>query len=136
MKIPKITLKMAEQAVKEHSFKLDKKVCSKKRAKKANKFEKKHGFRLEDSWNLDNSIACFILPRLLYLRENTIGIPGTLVIELGDGGKEAWDEILKTMIYGFYLYITKEDYDFTEEEKEIWKRTKELFVEYFESLWY
>ena len=136
MKILKITLKMAEQAVKDHHFKLHKKVYSKKRLKKANKFEKKHGFRLEDCWNLDNSIACFILPRLVYLRENGVGMPANFAPEFRGGGEEAWDEILKTIIYGFYLYITKEDYDFTEEEKEIWKRAKELFIEYFESLWY
>lgn len=137
MEIPKITLKMAEKAVRKHQFKIKAgKFYSKKQQKEADVFEKKHGFCFEDAWNLDNSIACFILPRLVYLRKVGNGMPASFATEFGGGGEEAWDEILKTMIYGFYLYITKEDFDFTEEEKEIWKKTKELFIEYFESLWW
>ena len=142
MTIPKITRKEAERVVKKYSFKIDKgRHYSKKRIKKANKFEKKHGFRYEDVWNLDNAIACFILPRLVQLRDIHHGVPHSFVkgnafeersIEEAD---KKWTETLDKIIYGFYLYITKELYEMNKEEKELFNEAISLFKEVFTSLW-
>ena len=45
--------------------------ASKKQKKKARAFYKKYGFRYEETWNLDHTLACYILPRLAYLRDTT-----------------------------------------------------------------
>ena len=116
---------------------------AKKRARKARRFEKKWGFAYEECWNLDNTIAKFLYPRLAHLRDNHMGSPSQLLDIDYIGGKvvdentvhEKWDYILDTMTRGFYLYTTKEDYEMTEEEKALWKETKQLFVKYFECLW-
>lgn len=134
MKVPKISLKEAEKAVKKASFKIEAgELYSKKRQKKADKFEKKHGFRYEDAWNLDNSIACFILPRLIQLRDTTCGYPGSFVVE--ENGFEKWQEILNEMIYGFYIYVVKDSLFWDDEDKKAWFRAKCWFIKYYESLW-
>lgn len=117
---------------------------AKKRARKARRFEKKWGFRYEECWNLGNTIAKFLYPRLAYLRDNHIGSPAAIQDIEEASGKivdenyvhKKWNEVLDTLTRGFYLYATKEDYEMNEEEKELWKETKRLFVKYFECLWY
>ena len=134
MDVPVITLKQAEKAVRKHQFKIKAgKFYSKKRQKKADDFEKKHGFRYEDSWNLDNSIACYILPRLVWLRDTTHGYPSEFVKEK-DGAKE-WEKILNEMIYGFYLYVSKDSALWDDDEKKIWLRAKCWFIKYYSNLW-
>lgn len=144
MKIPKITLKEAEKVVKEHSFKIDKNGhYSKKRIKKADKFEKKHGFRYEDVWDLDNVIACFVLPRLVRLRDVHYGVPQAFFKDnesefKGLTVKEAdkkWTETLNKIIYAFYLYITKESYEWQGEEEKIVEEGLDLFRTHFGALW-
>lgn len=138
MDVPVITLKQAEKAVKEHTFKIKEgRFYSEKDEKRANKFEKKHGFRYEDSWNLDNSIALFILPRLIHLRDTQHGFPTYFEETYGveGGGAAAWERVLNEMIYGFYLYITKDRLDWTDEDKKIWFRTKCWLCRYYENLW-
>lgn len=143
METPKITRKQAEKAVKEYSFKICKeKGYSKKRVKKADKFEKKHGFRYEDVWNLDNTIACFILPRLVQLRDVHCGVPNYFIEQVGDSTDDTvikkadkkWTKALNKMIYAFYLYITT-DFNTTEEEKQAIKEGFELFNTHFSALW-
>lgn len=134
MNVPVITLKEAEKAVRKHKFQVKKgKFYSKKQQKKADKFEEKHGFRYEDAWNLDHSIACFVLPRLVQLRDTTHGYPSEFVKE-ADGAKK-WEKILNEMIYGFYIYVTKDHVNWTDEDKKIWFTTKCWFCKYFENLW-
>ena len=145
MEIKKITLKQAEQAVKKHSFKIDKKHghYDKKTIKKANKFEKKHGFRYEDAWDLDNAIACFILPRLIQLRDTRRGYPASFIKDLsGNPTKEQdeiadkeWNNILNKIIYAFYIYITIEFYKVDKEKTEIVEEGLDLFRKYFSSFW-
>lgn len=144
MSVPKITLKQAEKAVKEYGFKICKKAgYSKKRIKKADKFEKKHGFRYEEVWNLDQAASCWLLPRLVQLRDVGVGFPGYLLpsAELASDKKEnkkamkKWRKILNKMIYGFYLNITKEWYEMTPEEREMVDEGVKLFAENFDQLW-
>lgn len=134
MDVPVITLKQAEKAVKKYSFRIKKgKFYSKKDQKRADKFEEKHGFRYEDCWNLEASIALFILPRLVQLRDTTHGYPSEFAGEVN--GMEKWEKILNEMIYGFYLYVTKDRFDWTDEDKQIWFRAKCWLCRYFCDLW-
>ena len=139
IEVPVISLKEAKKAVKKYSFRVEEgNLYSKKDEKKADKFEKKNGFRYEECWNLDSSIALFILPRLCFLRDNLNCYPGTLLSECSDEDEAVkyWNKILNEMIYGFYIYVSKDDYFWTDEEKMIWQRAKSWFCKYFESLWW
>ena len=144
MKIPKITLKQAEKAVKKYSFEVCKeRGYSKKEIKKAKKFKKKHGFRYEEVWNLDNSIACYILPRLVQLRDVHYGFPNSMLEkpqdcadkELNKKANKKWNKILNKMIYAFYLYIVRDEYELSNEEKEIQEEGFKLFYEMYPALW-
>jgi hypothetical protein len=116
-----------------------------KRYKKAKKFEKKNGFRFEDCWSLDSAVAMFILPRLIYLRDNSNGFSViSEVVKYKDDGVNianeddcaaAWSNVLNTMINGFYLYIVKDSIFWNEKEKSLWKETLNLFTKHFSSLW-
>lgn len=137
MSVPKITLKQAEKAVKKNHFKISESGYSKKYVKKADKFERKHGFRYEDAWNLDHAIACFILPRLVQLRDTQHGYP----VYFGhnypteEEAIAAWNNVLNEMIYGFYIYVTKDEVFWGDEDKIAWDRAKSWLCRYFSSLW-
>lgn len=137
-KVPKITLKQAQKAVEEATFIINKENSSKKRAKKANHYLQKKGFRNEELWNLDVSIACFILPRLVEFRKTTEGYPSSHD-EAGnitnDMTMKKWKKILKKMIYALYIYITKMDYERTEEDVTFMEEGFDLLRKYFYYLW-
>jgi hypothetical protein len=115
-----------------YSIKKDK-GASEKNKKKAKKFKKKYGFGYEETWSLDNTIACFLVPRLAYLRDNHYGYPSSFAAN--SDGNEKWTEILNTMVEGFATYVNKEWYELTDEEKEKREKALEYFKEYFDSLW-
>ncbi len=115
---------------------------TKSRRRKMKRFKKKWGFDYSETWNLDHTIVCFILPRLAYLRDNKTGWApapedfaedGTIINEKESLAK--YNKKLDIMIEGFYLYLTKEQYKWTVEEQSIWQQTKELFIELLPSLW-
>ena len=97
-----------------------------KRCKKLQKHYKKHGWDPSETWNLDVTIAHFILPRLKYLRKNTHGYPANLT-------EKSWDKILKQMIKAFKL-ITSDD-DFTVHSTKKLDKGLQLFAKYYRGLW-
>ena len=102
---------------------------SKKRKKHSKNFERKYGFKYEDVWNLDYTIAHFVLPRLSYLKEIKRGYPADLTVE-------QWDNYLNRMIRAFEI-IVKEDWEIEDYEK-LQTEKKDgliLFALYFEYLW-
>lgn len=115
-----------------------------KHQKKSKEFEKKYGFRYEDTWELDYSFYLWIVPRLIYLKENRCGSP--VILEPKDGdytnfpsdeNDKAWDIILDKMIDGFYyggivdgVGILKKD----DHEKEL-EEAFELLAKYHSCLW-
>jgi len=129
--VPRITLEQAEKAVRKHKFeiKAGDGIYTKKDQKKADDFEKEHGFRYEDAWNLDHAIATFILPRLVQLRDTTHGYP------VGLTNKEEWLKTLDQIIFGFYIYVTKDLIFWDDEDNKIWFRAKALFCKHFSGLW-
>lgn len=101
---------------------------------KIKKFKKKYGFDYRETWNLDYEIACFILPRLAYLRENAVSYPGSEEF-FGEGGLEKWLAIEDKMIKAFETIVDKDMSFETKEEKEIIEEGLDLFRKYFQTLW-
>lgn len=92
-------------------------------------FALKNRFFIEDTFSLDESFALFLLPRLAYLRDNTISYPPFITMK-------QWRCILCKIINGFELYVNKaSDPRWTDEERKLWKDAMNLFVKYFSDLW-
>lgn len=89
------------------------------------------GFDDSELWNLDHSIACFILPRLKRFRETAGGYPGYLK------NMDEWYSILDQMIEGFEL-IVNDEINFNKNEEIENKKNKalDLLREYFYALWW
>ncbi len=101
----------------------------KKRKKKLQKFYKKNCFDPSETWNLDHTIAQFILPRLKYFRENLNSYPGA------DGWTiEKWEKKLDRMIIAFEMKI-EDDMDYTEKDWKKIDRGLALFAKHFHNLW-
>ena len=88
--------------------------------------EKKYNndFILEDLWNLDDTIARFVLPRLKAFREQSVGRPGSM-------SAEEWDEILAMMIEGWEHAITP-----WENRTDKAQEGLMLFAQYLNDLWW
>ena len=92
------------------------------------------GFDLSECWNLDNTIARFIIPRLEAFIEDNAGYPGNMT-------PEQWNNILNQILEAFKLYIDEDAvFNLTQEERE--KRDKKigkglkLFAKHFGRLWW
>jgi hypothetical protein len=99
-----------------------------KRYKKFLAFKKKHGFSPCECWNLDVTIAEFVLPRLRYFRKNTAGYPGALT-------QEKWDAKLDAMIAAFELIASEANYSGSDEQDKIINRGLKEFGEWYRGLW-
>lgn len=119
------------------------KVYSKKKRKKkirnAKEFKEKNGFEYYECFNLDQSLALWILPRLIYFKDNIEGIPDRIYSQIDyideedkeQQAKKQWELILSKIIYSFYL-IAKVDYCSKPEEIE---EGLDLFREFYSALW-
>lgn len=94
------------------------------------------GFSDADAWNLDHTIAEFVLPRLKVFRQRLFGFPGHSITE------KEWEEILDKMIFSMQAIV--DEWDFTkaemtmEEQKKHWEKIRdglELFGKWFRDLW-
>lgn len=90
-----------------------------------------NGFDYADSWDLDMSIMAFILPRLVHLRDVGTSYPSSK----GINSMEEWINILNEIIDSFYLYLSKDIYSMTGNERLKILSGRQLFCEYFEALW-
>ena len=98
------------------------------------RFKKKYGFDYRETWDLDYEIACFILPRLAYLREHCSSYPGTGEF-IGEDGYKNWLKTMDKMIKAFETIVDAEIGFETEEENRIINEGLDLFRKYFRSLW-
>lgn len=105
-------------------------------------FYKENGFYFEEIWNLDIEICRFLAPRLAFLRDNHTGFPGQLCkfddnfnVINKEEAREKWNKILDTMVDGFYLYMSKEEFDLTIDEKKTINKALKYFKKYFTALW-
>ena len=99
----------------------------KKRYKKYRKDLKKQGFDSTETWNLDNTIIQFTLPRLKYFRKNLHGYPADITFK-------KWKKILDTIIFAFETHIEN---DCIKDEKIAKKVSKGFtyFGKYLRNLW-
>ena len=132
------------------------KSVSEEDAQTSKKFKNEHGFVPSDVWNLDYTLACFILPRLCYFRDMTGSIPNCIYTDISMESdeeldndtedklaQERWNNILDDMIEAFYLYILEDrDLPINNNNKSItFERNKQiekglnLFSKYFTMLW-
>jgi len=89
------------------------------------------GFDDTETWNLDNTIALFIVPRLKRFKEVTDCYPHSYE------SIEKWKEAIQKMIDGFELWITHDKWDHRDVEKH--KKVDEaiqLFAKEFKALWW
>lgn len=83
-----------------------------------------------ETWNLDHTIAKFIVPRLRKLKELNNGYPPTLT-------PQEWDEILDSMIWTFSQVI--EDGIYWSYSEDDWKKFQnglDNFSKYYRDLWW
>lgn len=90
------------------------------------------GFDASECWNLDNTIARFIIPRLEVFIEDSMGYPANMT-------PEQWNGILNQILETFKL-IVKDDCGLgrekiIERDKKISKGLK-LFAKHFNGLWW
>ena len=153
------TLKEVEELIKRHppySTKND--PLQKGKMRKGEKeFIKKHGFSFTDAWTLDHVIACFIAPRLVYLRDNHAGCPDifyteakkianiTKIPDINELADAMWTKTLDEMVEAFCFIIDEEEsilgLPYEEYSKEncrrelLIKKGLEAFATYYQSLW-
>lgn len=65
------------------------------------------GFTDKDIWNLDFTIARFVLPRLIAYKKIQCGHP--MIEGREEDGEEAWNEILDKMCRAFYLVLDDDE---------------------------
>lgn len=104
------------------------------------KFKEQHGFVDSDTWNLDYTFACFILPRLCHFRDTTYSVLNDSNIN----DEIDWYNILDKMVEAFYLVILdsrdvspfNNSYDRLVFDRNIKiKEGLNLFGKYFNDLW-
>lgn len=98
----------------------------KKRNKKYQKELKKNGIDRTECWNLDTTIARFIVPRLKLFKELGNSYPPEL------DNIEEWYSIIDKMIYSFEQK-TSDDYKTFNKEK--YDEGMQAFAQYFHHLW-
>lgn len=105
------------------------------RAKKYKEQRMTRGFDDSETWNLDITIAKFLVPRLKAFKECKNGFPARLT-------EKKWNKILDEMIEGFELHCTKDEWEFeqdiNERNEKYAKVNKALkhFSKYFHDLWW
>jgi len=100
------------------------------------KQREERGFDSTELWNLDVTIARFIVPRLKLFVESEAGVPGYIDPhnKLKDKGRSKWKKILKEMLEGFEIIADDESLYDPIRSKKAEKAVKLLAKHYF-ALW-
>lgn len=88
------------------------------------------GFDDRATWNLEITIAKFILPRLKLFKEKDNGYPGSLT-------EKEWDDVLDDMIYAMEFHAGRFTFEEPDEKNyaRVTKGTADL-GKYFGDLWW
>lgn len=89
----------------------------------------RYGYSYQDIWNLDTTIAKFILPRLIAFRKHSKGYPHRAK------GFQQWNKIIDEMIFAFDYYANHSGEIVDEKTSTRIGRGMDLFAEYFYDLW-
>jgi len=87
------------------------------------------GWDDSETWSLDETIAEFVLPRLIRYKELNDIYPSNMT-------QEEWDIILNKIIYSFGFYASKERYTASREQYNEARDGIILFAEHFNKLWW
>lgn len=82
-----------------------------------------------DCFNLDITIAEFVIPRLIHFRDNCIGYPSEF------RSIKSWKKCLTKMIISFELLASDDIFMFTEKQKKQCDEGLQLFAKYLYGLW-
>ena len=97
------------------------------------KEQKKYGFDERQTWNLNQTIICFLYPRLKMYQKYNYGYPCNLT-------SEKWENIIQEMIDGFEAHLKFKDEDWTlEKDQEVHQKTQksfDLLAKYWDDLWW
>lgn len=83
-----------------------------------------------DTWNLDMTIAKFVVPRLELFKKITDCYPGQF------DSMEEWYEILDKMIAAFKVIGCKTGIQRSEDEKSVVNEGLDLFRKHYNDLWW
>lgn len=118
---------------------------TKEKAEKYEKQRKENGFDETELWNLDYTIAAYVLPRLKAFKEDVkdmVGVPSSLV-ENPNGTDEEyekyhdkWLEIIQQMIDSFQMIVDDDDdWKWSKDGREKVQHGLDLFAKYYLALW-
>jgi len=93
------------------------------------RIQKETGVSPDETWSLDYTVACFVLPRLKAFMEIACGYPGDL------GSMEEWQGILGRMVDAFEL-IAEDRTAHGDDERRRIEDGLDLFREWFHALWW
>lgn len=93
------------------------------------RIQKETGVSPDETWSLDYTVACFVLPRLRAFREIACGYPDAL------GSMEEWQGILGRMVDAFEL-IAEDRTAYGDDERRRIEDGLDLFREWFHALWW
>jgi len=88
------------------------------------------GFDDSETWSLDCTIAKFIYPRLIRLKQVSCATPGNV------NSNEEWNEILDDMIYAFKTISEDVFYQSNKHQVERVDKGLDLFRKYYFNLWW
>lgn len=91
------------------------------------KVQKETGVSPDETWNLDTTIAMFILPRIRMFKQQTIGVPCDFK------SMDEWHAELDKMIVAFELLSGEECIDDRQEKID---KGLDAFRKYFQALWW
>jgi hypothetical protein len=97
------------------------------------------GISSDETWNLDVTMAEFILPRLKLFKKLTNTFPSKFQ-ELYSGSEdeavEEWNKILDDMIYSFEMISRRWEIDINKEEQDKIDDGLEKFASWYHHLWW
>lgn len=129
-----------------HGFAFDEnETQSEEKRKRYKEQREERGFDDTELWNLDYTLACYILPRLKAFKEDIkdmCGVPCSLVEknvateEEYDKYCDKWLDIIQQMIDSFQMIVNDDDdWEWSEEGRKKVQRGLDLFAKYYLALW-
>ena len=90
---------------------------------------RKRGFDDRDTWSLDHTLACYILPRLKRFKDAQGGYPGNL-------GEQRWDAYLDDMIAAFEILADDKIWLCDAAQYRVVRRGLNRFSSWYSHLWW
>lgn len=107
----------------------------------------KYGFNPNETWNLDYTLAEYLVPRLMYLKKSKQGIPYNVTYDIEKKFKKIkdkdklfqlaeaeWNDRLDAMIAAFNI-IKNNGSDLTSDDQDAINKGLDLFRKHFQDLW-